>query len=111
MGGTHVLGATSIRAHAACTARSIDAGKNQHPYDCRTGSALIARTIEASRDTQVVTGGRVVPARGSGAAWDESDGPNMLSLSEGEGRVMEAIVNLISHSSREWPVATPLARH
>jgi hypothetical protein len=51
MGCTHALGATSIRAHAACTARSIDARKSQHPHDCRTGSALIARTIEASRDT------------------------------------------------------------
>jgi hypothetical protein len=50
MGCTHVLGATSIRAHAACTARSINARKSQHPYDCRTGSALIVRTIEASHD-------------------------------------------------------------
>jgi hypothetical protein len=50
MGCTRVLGATSIRAHAACTARSINARKSQHPYDCRTGSALIVRTIEASHD-------------------------------------------------------------
>jgi hypothetical protein len=75
MGSTHVVGATSIRAHAACTARSIDARKSQHPYDCRTGSALIASTIEASHDTQVTTRGRVLPTHGSGAAWDESDGP------------------------------------
>src|SRR5262249_3844454 len=84
------LGATSIRAHAACTARSIDARKAR----IRTIAEPALRGSR-ERSTHAALAGGVARAQQRYKRGVTATAATEPSLCKGEGRTMEAIVNLI----------------